>query len=174
MRSGKRYSNATFSKRVDHEAGRHHTPRAPAEPALCRLCGAVYAERRWKSAGAPKTEATKHKRWHPAAIVLCPACKQKQEGLPAGFVYVSGDFLTSHRDEIERLLDKEAERTAADNPLAQIMGRETDENGRLVITTTTEHLAKRLGQALEKAYGGDVRYDFSHENKLARVYWQRD
>ena len=54
------------------------------------------------------------------------------------------------------------------------MGREMDEKGRLVITTTTEHLAQRLGHALEKAFGGEVRYDFSHENKLARVYWQRD
>jgi hypothetical protein len=138
------------------------------------VCGAVYSERRWKSAGAPKTEDGKHKHWHPAAIVVCPACKKTQEGSPAGFVYVSGDFLTSHPEEIKRLLYNEADRAAVDNPLARIMGGETDEHGRLVITTTTEHLAKRLGQALEKAYGGDVRYDFSHENKLARVYWHRD
>ena len=44
----------------------------------------------------------------------------------------------------------------------------------LVLATTTEHLAKRLGQALEKAYSGKVHYDFSHENKLARVRWHRD
>jgi hypothetical protein len=31
-----------------------------------------------------------------------------------------------------------------------------------------------LGDALEKAFGGDTHYDFSHENKLARVNWQRD
>jgi hypothetical protein len=48
------------------------------------------------------------------------------------------------------------------------------QSGRITITTTTEHLAERLGQALEKAFGGKVRYDFSHENKLARVYWRRD
>lgn len=174
MRSGKRYSNATFSKRVDHDAGQHRGARAPAEPAKCSVCGAVYSERRWKSAAAPRTTADKHKHWHPMAIVICPACKQEREGLPAGFVYISGDFMTSHREEIERLLDREADRAAVDNPLARIMSGETDENGRLVITTTTEHLAKRLGQALEKAYGGKVRYDFSHENKLARVYWHRD
>jgi len=173
MRSGKRYSNVTFSKRVDHEAGRHRAPRASAEPAKCSVCGAVYSDRRWTPAGTPKKSA-KHKHWHPAAIIVCPACTKQREGLPSGFVYVSGDFLPSHRLEIERLLDKEAERAAVDNPLARIMTREIDENGRLVISTTTEHLAQRLGHALEKAFEGEVRYDFSHENKLARVYWHRD
>jgi hypothetical protein len=105
---------------------------------------------------------------------VCPACKRKQEGLPAGFLYLSGDFLPSHRTEIERLLDNETERAAAENPLARIISRETDESGRFVITTTTEHLAQQLGRAIEKAFDGEVRYQFSHENKLSRVYWHRD
>ena len=173
MRSGKRYSIATISKRVDHDAGRHRTPRAPTEPAKCGVCGAVYSERRWTSADAPRKHG-KHKRWHPGAITICPACKKKQEGDPAGLVYLFGDFLPSHRREIEHLLENEADRAGVDNPLAQIISRQTDENGRLVIKTTTEHLAQRLGHALEKAFDGEVRYDFSHENKLARVYWHRD
>lgn len=47
-------------------------------------------------------------------------------------------------------------------------------DGRLMLSTTTEHLAQRLGHALEKAFDGKVDYDFSHENKLARVTWRRD
>jgi hypothetical protein len=43
-----------------------------------------------------------------------------------------------------------------------------------MLSTTTEHLAQRLGHALEKAFDGKVDYDFSHENKLARVTWRRD
>jgi hypothetical protein len=49
-----------------------------------------------------------------------------------------------------------------------------DAEGRLIVTTTTEHLAQRLGHALQKAYRGHVRFDFSHENKFARVYWHRN
>lgn len=173
MRSNKRYSNATFSKRVDHDAGRHHASRAPAEPAKCSVCGAIYSDRRWTLPDTPRNRG-KHKHWHPVTITICPACKKIKDVLPAGFLYVRGDFLLSHRQEIEHLLDKEAERTSVDNPLARIMGRQTDENGRLVITTTTEHLAQRLGHALEKAYGGKVQYNFAHENKMARVYWHRD
>jgi hypothetical protein len=173
MRSGKRYSNVTFSKRVDHDSGVHRTPRAPAEPAKCGLCGAVYSERRWTLAAA-RRKPGKHRRWRPGAITVCPACKKKREGLPAGFVVLSGKFLASSGEQIERLIRNEADRAAVDNPLAQVMNRITDEQGRVVFATTTEHLAQRLGHALEKAFAGEVRFDFSHENKLARVYWHRD
>ena len=61
MRSNKRYTNTTFTKRVDHEAGRHHTKRAAKEPAVCASCGAVYANRRWILADAKRgKEAQKH------------------------------------------------------------------------------------------------------------------
>lgn len=172
MRSNKRYSNVTVTKRVDHEAGQRN-PRAPTEPKKCKACGAVYFKRRWIVASAP-TRSVRLRGWHPTRLVLCPACKREQKGLPAGFVYIDGAFLSLHRDEIERLLGNEAKRAMADNPLGRIMGIKSDTNGHIVVETTTEHLAKRLGQALEKAFSGDLRYAFSHENKLARVYWHRD
>ena len=40
MHNNKPYTNATFTKRVDHEAGRHRPPRALREPAVCEECGA--------------------------------------------------------------------------------------------------------------------------------------
>lgn len=173
MRSRKPYSNATFTKRVDHDTGRHKTARSPTEPVTCGVCGAVYSQRRWTLPDAPKKDG-KHKHWRPASITICPACKKQQEGLAAGFVYLDGAFLSAHREDIERLLSNEAERAAVDNPLARIIGWQEGKNGRLEVSTTTEHLAERLGQSLKKAFQGEVRYDFSHENKLARVYWHRD
>ncbi|MBI4469834.1 MAG: hypothetical protein HY650_11000 [Acidobacteria bacterium] len=93
--------------------------------------------------------------------------------MPAGYVYIEGGYFQTHRDEIEHLLRNEASRAAEDNPLARIMGWELEGTSRLSLATTTEHLAQRLGHALEKAFGGKVRYVFSHENKLARVTWSR-
>ena len=118
MRSGKRYSRATFSKRVDHDAGRHRTLQALAEPAKCSDCGAIYSDRRWTLADAARKRGGQ-KHWRPAVITVCPACKKKQEATPSGFLYVHGDFLLSHHREIEQLLDNEAERAAVDNPLAR-------------------------------------------------------
>src|SRR5690349_15116368 len=101
MKTNKQYSNASFTKRVDHDGGRHHTLRASAEPAICSNCGAVYAGRRWTLANTPEKNG-KRKDWRPANKVLCPACKQQQEGVPCGFVYLDGAFLSVHRDDIER------------------------------------------------------------------------
>jgi hypothetical protein len=173
MRTHERHTNQTYTKRVDHDAGQHHTPRALPEPAVCEVCGDVYADRRWSQPDAAG-QGGKHPHFRPPHVVVCPACRRQREGVPGGFVHLAGTFLAAHRAEVERLLENEAGRAAEDNPLSRLMGLEEAEGGVLTVTTTTEHLAQRLGHALEKAYAGDVRYDFSHENKLARVYWQRD
>jgi NMD protein affecting ribosome stability and mRNA decay len=144
-----------------------------AEPAVCKVCGDIYADRRWAKPDQAKQSA-KQAESSPHEFVVCPACQRVRDGAPSGYLHLNGDFLERHRDEIERLLQNEAERAGEDNPLARIMKWERDEKGRLTVTTTTEHLAQRLGHALEKAFSGKTRYDFSHENKLAHVYWRRD
>lgn len=173
MRSQKPYTNATFTRRVDHEAGRHRPSRAAAEPRVCGTCGAVYRRRRWVTArkaglAVPDPAAT------PPEIVTCPACRRIAARMGHGYLYLSGAFLDGHRDEVMGLLRAEAERAAEDNPTGRIIAWERVPGQRLMITTTTEHLAERLGRALGRACDGDVRFDFSHENKLARVYWHRD
>jgi len=173
MRSGKgkRYTNTTFTRRVDRDAGLHRPPRAPSEPRVCGTCGAVYRKRRWvtaDTAGLPEGGEA------PPVVTTCPACRKIAANTPSGFVYLSGSYLTAHHDEIVRLLQGEARRAAEDNPTGRIIAWEHPSEGQLLVTTTTEHLAQRLGQALGKACAGDLRYDFSHENKLARVYWHRD
>ena len=173
MRSKKPYSNVTFSKRVDHEAGRHRPSRAMSEPAVCIDCRAVYADRRWTAAESASS-SERHKNWRPEEQILCPACQQIRSGEPRGFVYLDGDFFVAHHEEIEQLLNNEAERASEDNPLARIIELKRGSGHQLTVSTTTEHLAQRLGHALEKAFGGDTQYDFSHENKLARVNWLRE
>jgi len=173
MRSRKPYTNATFTKRVDYEAGRHRPSRAISEPAICEVCGSTYANRRW-TAPASGPRELRHQHWRPARSTVCPACKQKRTGEPRGFVFLDGAFFVTHRSEIEQLLRNEAERAAEDNPLARILEWKRGEGHQLTVSTTTEHLAQRLGRALEKAFHGSVQYDFSHDNKLARVSWHRD
>jgi predicted Zn-ribbon and HTH transcriptional regulator len=166
MRSNKPFTNTTFTKRVDREAGRHRGARAMREPAICKECGAVYANRRWQTGDVERPEGSQ--------MTVCPACKQASTGEPRGFVYLDGGFFVEHRSEIENLLVNEGKRVAEDNPLARILDFKETGRHKLTVTTTTEHLAQRLGHALEKAFGGEVQYDFSHENKVARVSWQRD
>lgn len=172
MRSNKQFTNTTFTKRVDHEAGRHRPTRASKEPAICTVCSAVYVNRRWTSPDSNSTEA-KQKHWRLSQMTICPACTQASTGEPRGFVYLDGSFVSTHQEDIENLLLNEAGRAAEDNALARILDWKRGDGHRLTVTTTTEHLAQRLGHALQKAFDGEVQYDFSHENKLARVSWKR-
>ncbi len=170
MRSKKKYTNLTFTKRVDHEAG-HSSDKRIHEPAVCEECGALYSKDRWTFdqkaiSRDPFNKVKPH-------ITTCPACLQIETGIPAGFVYIEGKFFTEHEEEITNLVKNEGEKIAFTNPLARIMSLKKVKGG-LTITTTTEHFAQHLGRSLSRAYGGEVRYDFSHENKLARVYWKRD
>ena len=171
MRSDKSYSNVTFTKRVDHDGGRHRPPRAASEPRTCTGCGAAYVHRRWVAATNPRAIAIASS---PIAIkTMCPACRSLAS-VPMGYLHVDGPFFTEHQEEVERLIDREAERALEDNPLGRIVSRARITPGELVVATTTEHLAQRLGHALHKAYSGTVTYRFSHENKLTRVTWHRD
>jgi len=172
MRSGKRYTNVTFTKRVDHEAGKHRAAKAAPGPRVCRTCGSAYLKRRWVK--ADRAPAHLFSPTQPPLETVCPACRMVAEGTWRGELRISGAFPAAHKDEIEHLLRAEAQRAGEDNPLARITT--TTPRGRqgLTVRTTTEHLAKRLGQALAKAYDGTAHYEFSHENKFAHVTWTRD
>lgn len=170
MRSHKPFTLTTFSKRVDHEAGRHRTLRAGSEPAVCKECGAVYANRRWSAPGS----AINKNQHRLAKMTVCAACKQASSGEPRGFVYLDGAFFVAHPRDVKNLLRNESKRAGEDNPLARILELKEGDGHELTVTTTTEHLAQRLGHALQKAFGGEVQYNFSHENKIARVRWQRE
>jgi hypothetical protein len=48
----------------------------------------------------------------------------------------------------------------------------TDQEPALV-TTTGLHLARRLGEALARAYKGELSFRYADEEASIRVYWQR-
>jgi hypothetical protein len=172
MRTSKRYTNTTFTRRVDHEAGMHRPARARKGHQVCDQCGALYARRRW-TRGDPATLRLLETLGTPIHTT-CPACRMAAEGQFGGEIRVSGQYVPAHRSAIERLLRNEAARAAEDNPLARILSLDRTAADRLTVRTTTEHLAKRLGEALHKAFHGRVHYGFSHENKFAHVLWSRD
>lgn len=174
MRSNKRYTNTTFTKRVDHGQGLRPF-RHPVEPCRCADCGAVYSHQRWANGrGARDREEASSRVDRLCPGKLCSACLRQRRRDPRGYVYLAGDFLKPNLKEIEARLRNEAARASRRNPLTRIMGWDSVKGEGITITTTTEQLAHRLGHVLQKTFGGSVRYVFSHENKLARVWWRRD
>jgi NMD protein affecting ribosome stability and mRNA decay len=172
MRTSSRVISTAWKKRVDHREKREPQP-ARAEPAVCVGCGAIYRKRRWVQELAPELQSRASRAWAPPLRVVCPACRRKADGIASGYVELSGPFLAAHRAEIMALLAHEAERAAVDNPMGRIMKITRGRNATVTVTTSTEHLAQRLGRTVQRAFGGRTRYSFSHENKLTRVFWSR-
>lgn len=135
----------------------------------CKQCAAVYGSGRWYAKGLAPESVSRS----PQHETLCPACRKMRDKVPGGVLKMSGAFISSHQDEILNLIRNESNDALADNPLERVMSMEV-EGGEVLITTTNEKLTQRLGRALHRAYHGDIEYKWSEDNKLARVFWNRE
>jgi hypothetical protein len=143
---------------------------AHTDGAVCSHCGALYHNHHWalpapKNGKAQKASSNGHR-------VLCPACRKAEEKDPGGIVTLSGDFLAQHRDDILNLIRNEEKKAMGVNPVERILQIE-EANGHMIVQTTNEKLAQRLGRAIQKACHGEVEYKWSDDTKLVRVEWRR-
>jgi NMD protein affecting ribosome stability and mRNA decay len=145
---------------LDHDP--YHAKAKLKEPCVCQECGAVYRRGRWMWGEA---EAG-------AQGVLCPACQRVRDRVPAAFLSVSGDFFSSHRDLIVRLIHNIEQRERKQHPMKRIMGSE-EQAGGLSFTFTDAHLARGVGKALHDAYQGKLDYTYTKEDVMLRVSWSR-
>ncbi len=107
------------------------------------------------------------------AVAICPACMKIRDNFPGGIVTLKGDYVLPHKQELLNLIKNEEARARGFNPLERVMSVKETGYGGMVISTTNEKLAQRLGRAIRKAFSGKVTYQWSHDNKLARVDWAR-
>lgn len=135
-----------------------------AEPSVCGTCGVVYHKGRFsRPKSAPEG----------AESILCPACERIQDQAPGGEIVLRGDFIEGHYRELLNLIRNTAEAEAAQHPLERLMAvLELDD--RIEITTTYEHLARRIGEAIQRAYKGEMRMHYAEDDKLIRIQWQRN
>ena len=140
-----------------------YRPRGKAHgPVFCPDCGALYRKGRWVWASAP-AGATKHR---------CPACVRAAEDAPAGYVSLQGEYFAAHRDEVlGRVRNCEAQERSR-HPLERVIGI-TRAPGGAVVTTTSVHLARRVGHALEHAFKGTLSQSYNRGDNLLRVRWSR-
>jgi NMD protein affecting ribosome stability and mRNA decay len=104
---------------------------------------------------------------------MCPACQRVRDAYPAGYVTLSGRFLQDHHEEILNLARHEAQIETAEHPLHRIMQIEPHADG-FLITTTDLHLARRIGEAVHRAYQGEMDFHYGEEGSILRVSWCRD
>jgi NMD protein affecting ribosome stability and mRNA decay len=156
--------------RAAFDANDPYTPRCdPGETAICTECHALYERRHWFF----DEEAYFYASMQPETRkVLCPACQKIRDRYAEGQATLrSGAFLTAHKDDILHLVRNEEARAKGVNPLERIIAMTETDDG-IVITTTNEKLAQRLGRMLKSAYYGQTTYWWS-ERKMLTVEWQR-
>lgn len=140
----------------------YHSKRKLEEPTICPICFAVYRGGRWEWG---KRIAGAHEQ-------VCPACDRTRDEYPAGRVTVSGPFSIEHRQEILGLAWNLETKAKAEHPLDRIMRIEEGED-RLVIETTDIHLPRAIGEALHRAYEGELDYRYNEEEYYLDVRWTR-
>jgi NMD protein affecting ribosome stability and mRNA decay len=136
----------------------------PSEPTVCPECGVVFAGGRWQWMTQTPEDAERS---------LCPACQRGRDRVPAGYLYLSGDFLAQHRDEILNLVRNKAEGETAQHPMKRLMDIEERVDGGLEITFTDVHLPRGVGDAIRRAYEGELDIQYTDEAGIVRVYWTR-
>jgi len=132
-------------------------------PVVCPECGALFLKGRWQWAEAP-AGAARHR---------CPACVRAAEDAPAGYVSLNGGFFAAHREEVlGRVRNCEAAERSR-HPLERVISIARARGGALV-TTTSVHLARRVGHALMHAFKGELDMDYQRGEGLLRVAWRRE
>ena len=102
----------------------------------------------------------------------CPACQRVRERIPGGVVTIRGMFFNQHEEEILNLIKSLEHEEHSQHPMQRIISMMPIRLG-LEITTTYEHLARRIGDALQSAYHGELQIQYSKGEKLVRVVWCR-
>jgi len=144
-----------------------HTPyqgsHKPPEHSLCPECNAVFQSGRWQWADASSD---------PQAVV-CPACSRIRDDDPAGVVALTGSFLSAHREDILALISQMGEEAKSHDALHRIM-RVEEGPASMVVTTTDIHTPRRIGDVLQRTYGGKLESSFDEEDSFLHIIWNRE
>ena len=147
----------------DHILDPYHRAQKLHEGTVCPQCGVVYHGGRWR--WVPRAEG--------AAEALCAACRRINDKLPAGIVTLRGDFVHEHKEEMTQLARHQEEAENKEHPLNRIISIEEDASG-IVINTTDIHLPRRIGEAIKRAFHGQIEDSFEKDGYFVRVNWTRE
>jgi len=144
----------------DHDV--YRTDKKLPDPSACETCHAIYRDGRWQW-GPPPADARP---------VTCPACRRKEEGMPAGILKLVGRYQLEHRADMLGLIRNIEEREMKDHPLKRIL-EVTEQDDTVTITTADANLARSLGNAIHHAHQGELDYHYPGEGDVLRLRWER-
>lgn len=133
------------------------------DPSVCEKCNVVFRNGtfEWVKPLPPN-----------AARIICPACRRIEDKFEGGIVTLEGGFLSQHKSEILNSITNTERAEQAARPLERIISL-TDQGARIEIRTTYEHIARRIGEAIHRAYKGELAIQYPEGEKYARISWKR-
>ena len=134
------------------------------DPAVCRQCGVVYRNGTFEWVEKAPTKAAK---------ISCPACKRIEARYEGGVLYLEGEFLAKHKDEIINIIKNTEYNERNSRPLERIIDMVVND-GKIKIKTTYEHMARRIGEAVHKACKGNMSIQYPEGEKYVRIAWSRN
>jgi len=136
----------------------------------CPECGAVFDGNRWISSPEETLKREIRKGYKDE---LCPGDVKIARKELEGIVKLEGDFLKEHKEELTHLVQRIEEQVRNRNIAARIASISNSPDGMLV-ETTDEHLAEKIGKEVEKAYKGELEIKWRRKDRFVRVTWRRD
>ena len=144
----------------DHVLDPYQGTKKLHEGTACPQCGAVYHDGRWQWRA----------REDDAVEELCAACRRINDKFPAGIVTVHGPLSAQRKEEMRRLARHQEEAEKSEHPLNRIIGIAEDTES-LTIETTDIHLPRRIGEAIKRAFRGELASHFEEDGYFVRVTW---
>ncbi len=134
------------------------------DPSVCTRCKVVYHDGIFEWLDTIPDQAQR---------MLCPACRRISDEYEGGHVVLEGAFLAQHRDEVVNTIRKAEQNETRQRPLERIMNMAVGEE-RIEVSTTYEHLARKIGSVIRNAYKGELKLQYPEAEKFVRVHWKRD
>jgi len=103
---------------------------------------------------------------------LCTACHRIKDQYPAGILTLKGRVILEQKPEVVRIARNQEQAEKGEHPLNRIMAIDADDSDTLTISTTDIHLPRRIGEAVHRAFGGDLEIKYDQENYFVRANWR--
>lgn len=132
------------------------------DPTICNSCGSLYTNGKWTWHDLPEE----------AHRGICPACHRIRDNHPGGIIELRGSFLAENKSDILDVVHHIKDREIIENPMERVLHIYKNAD-KTIVTTTGIHLARAIGDAIAKAFKGDLAYNYDDIN-LVRVRWERD
>lgn len=137
---------------------------------ICKYCNAVYEKNHWDHFENLKPEFIDKLKQ-----TVCPACHEERNHVSDGVLILTGTFIKPNAAELQHQIINMAKNAEVKDILNRVERIELNSKNQLIIYTTKNQLAHKIGKALASAHkGGNLVLKWGKGEKALEVIWHKD